>query len=1125
MLKHKFIIERLSEAQKIKILTDVRCLESDEYARLGVPTFKLSYVEGYKRELYPSPASLANSWNKKVISEVASDIAVGMSVDGASTVVVPSPVAKLNLNDIATTEDPYLSSKLTEEYLLAIGKTGMGVVVDGAYFDANDVSRLDKTVDERLINEFVIRPFKKATENKKCNGFAVSSDIDVRNYETVNTEISDKVSEAVAGSYVLCKNIIPEDTVARIVKGHICLDGSELVLKAATDRYKRLKNEISKGKVSACELDAEIENGSAFPPEKIDEAVDRVLEFAFDCAKDYKGKLSSYTPSATVVKNASYESTVLLKNKNGILPLKTGTVVGLVGDIIVNYNGEETDNSDKANDLAYYMRNQGCVASGFLRGYSMCEDRSESLLPELAMSLASVDTVFLFMGTNPKREAQMIKTQNLYLPANQLAALEAIHKAGKKIVAVVSSNLSFDTTFDSLVDALLVAPLNTKYGAEAAIDIIMGKAQAIGRLANTLYRNTELIDKKQSYYLDLPSARVGTFLGYRYYDTAGFDVAYPFGFGVSNAKFKYSNISVQANSVVFTVKNKGKSVATEVVQLYVGLKKSNRLSPKKELVGFEKITLQPDSTMTLSISLDNLERFDSVRGEWAFEEGEYILYIGTSVSDIKLTHKIILGNATLENVNERASDYLQSVTNIISDRFTLEADYKLMKRNARNIIFGIGSLLLSIAMFVFSPMAGSVGIFFTVVAAILAVAGVVFFILEGLDRGKLHKSEREMINEANKEQFKDSQNISEFSAAQVFADEFDKMGSAAKKAQTPVQAKGENYLEYVNQDLTFKDASEQFIAFAASRGYKLDESSAREIFAAMSSSRLIITKGMTNDAFASALRVISEYFGTTVGVDVVDHTYVNENSALYKTFGGEKRKTALANVIERSSEEKSKVHIAALSDVTFTQISEYFVPFARYIRNPRNATVIDAIDENGENVKFKPSENLWFFLNLRMGESLKNIPSYISELASVIKIDYSGAVPTRTMISVAPFNYYQFDYMLDKIKATNGISEGVWKKVDSFTDFVRSSTPYLLNNRVCISIEKFYAVFSACGGNEGEALDRALSARVIPSAVVALNGVENTEAKNLSEKLEMIFGEENIEVSRSAIRASGTTVL
>ena len=73
--------------------------------------------------------------------------------------------------------------------------------------------------------------------------------------------------------------------------------------------------------------------------------------------------------------------------------------------------------------------------------------------------------------------------------------------------------------------------------------------------------------------------------------------------------------------------------------------------------------------------------------------------------------------------------------------------------------------------------------------------------------------------------------------------------------------------------------------------------------------------------------------------------------------------------------------------------------------------------------------------------------------------------------------------------------------------------------------EKFYTVFCACGGDEKVALDRALSARVIPSAVVALNGVENTENKNLSERLEMIFGEENIEVSRSAVRAAGSSVL
>ena len=1129
MLKHKFIIDRLSETQKIKILTDVRCLAQEEYAKLGIPAFKLSNVEGYRQELYPSPRCLANSWNTRVISDIANDISVSMSAEGITVVNVPSPVAKLNLNDVAVTEDPYLSSKISGEYIYSVGKNGMGIVADVAYLDASDVSRLDKKPDSRLVNEFIIGPIRKAIEGKKCNGVTVSSDIDVRNYETVNTEIAEKITvgegKSFQNSYILCKNIPPEDTVLRIVKGHICLDGSEIVLRAAVDRYKRLKNEISNGKVSVCELNAEIENGSAFPPEKIDEALDRVIEFVFETTKDYRGKLSSYTPSATVVKNSAVESIVLLKNKNGILPLNVGTVVALVGDIIVNYNGDDIDNSAKANDIAYYMRTQGCAASGFYRGYSMYEDRSERLLGELDTALANVETALVFVGTNPQKEQQMIKTKNLCLPANQIAVLQKLRAMGKKIVAVASSDISFDVSFDSLVDALILAPLNTKYGVEAAIDIIAGKLIPSGKLANSLYRDTELVDKKQRYYLNMSNSKVGTFVGYRYYDSAEFDVAYPFGFGLGYTDFQYSNLSIQGRDVVFTLKNKGKTVGTEIVQLYIGLTSSKRCRPKRELIGFEKITLQAGDSIKVRIPLDNLERFDDVRGEWLCEQGDYTVYVGSSVRDIKLVGNVFLGNAVLDKIEERASDYLQSETNIILDGYTLEADYKLMKKNLRNIIFGVGSLCLSIAMFLFSLISGNVGVFFIVIASILALAGIVFFILEGSDRSKLHKSERERINEANQNNFKDAEVIDGFSTAKIFADEFDKIGKESQKTQTTVQAKADNYLEYVNESLTFATAAEQFIAFAASRGYKFEPNSVKEIFAAMSASRLVITKGMTNDSFAAAIKVLSEYFGTTSGVDAVDYSYVNDSSALYRTVGAIKQKTALANVIERSSQAKEKVHIAALTEVTFVDMSNYFVPFSRYIRNPRNATVIEAVGEGGEAVSFKPSENLWFFVNLKMGESLRNIPSYISELASVIKIDYSGAVPMMLTIPTVQFSYYQFDFMLEKIKSKNGISEDTWKKIDSLEAFVRNSTPYVLSNRVAIAIEKFYAVFNACGGDEKEALDRALSARVIPSAIVVLNGAENTENKNLSEKLEMIFGEENIEISRSTIRAAGSTVL
>lgn len=1129
MLKHKLIIDRLSEAQKIQILTDVRCLDGEEYFKLGIPSFKLASIDEYKPNIYPSPRSLANSWNARVITDVANDISVLMSTDGVTAVNIPSPVAKLNLNDVATTEDPLLSAKISGEYLSTIGRNGIGTILDGAYLDEADVSRLDKKPDSRLINEFVIRAIRKTVENKKCNGINVSSDLSVAYYENVNSTITDKITvvdgKSFQDSYILCKNIVPENTVARIVKGHICLDGSEIVLKAAIDRYKRLKTDISNGKVSICELNAEIENGSAFPLEKIDEAVDRVIDFAFQITQDNKGKLSAYASRDAIIKNAVYESSVLLKNENSILPLKNGTATALVGDILVNYDGGIDDKSDKASEILYYIRNLGGATTGFFRGYSMSEERSESILYGLDTELANVETVVLFMGTNTKKEDKMRKTENLYLPANQLAALSKIHSLGKKIIAVVSSDISFDVTFDNLVDALIVAPLNTKSGIEAVIDIIMGKAIPMGRLANSLYRNTELICKKQKYYLSLPNIRVGTFVGYRYYDSADYDVAYPFGFGLSYAKFKYSDLSVQGNQVVFTVKNISKSMGTEVAQVYIGLQSSTRLRPKKELVGFEKITLQAGASITVRIPIENLESFDALRREWLVEQGQYTVYVGSSVRDIKLVRNVMLGNAMLEKIQERKSDYLQSETNIISDRYTLEAYYKLMKKNIRNIIFGVGSLCLSVAMFIFSLISGKVGIFFIIVAAILAIAGIIFFILEGSDRSKLHESEREKINEANANSFADAQVINVFSTADIFAREFDKMAKETKKSQIPVQAKVDNYLEYVNDSLTFAAATEQFMAFAASRGYKFDENSVREIFSAMVSSRLIITKGMTNDSFAAVIRLLSDYFGTVAGIDSVDYSYVNDSSALYRTVGATKQKTALAHTIEATNKAPEKVHLAALTDVSFAEMSNYFIPFSRYIRNPRNATIIEAEGNDSEKVYFKPFENLWFFMNLKMGESIKNIPSYISELASVIKIEYGAAVPMILTVPTVQFNYYQFDYMLDKIKSKAGISEDTWKKIDSLEAFIRNSSPFILNNRVSISIEKFHTTFTAAGGEDNVALDRALSARVIPSAIVALDSVENTENKNLSEKLEMIFGEENIEISRLTVRSAGSSVL
>ena len=1132
MLKHQIIVDRLSELQKIQILADIRTLSAPEYISLGIPEFKVCYLKEYKKDTHQSPNSMANSWNLKAISAYTEELSFEMVSENINVVNVPSPIPKLNLMDEAVSEDPLLSSKIVSAYFSSAKKKGLNVVLDGTSLDENDVSKLDKTPNSKFINEFVIRPITESVGNDDCDAVIVDADIAVENYECVNSKILTTLTNcnSFKTSRVLVKNIPQDETVSQIAAGRICLDGSEVVLKTAVDKYKRLKSGISSGKVSVSDLDTEVENGTAISPEELDKAVDRVIDFVFDIVTENKVQTTSNPLNYGISKTLAQESVVLLKNEKQILPLvsKKGKIrnsVAFVGDIIANYNGQPESDPNKINEIFAYAASQGMDIKGFFNGYFMRFYRNETILGELNEGLNNVSHVVFFMGTNDKRERLMNKTENLYLPANQIATLDKIHQMGKKIIAVVSSSHSIDVTFADKVDALILAPLNTKEGIEAVIDVLVGKVSPSGKLAYSLYENTDNILTKQKYYLDMPNAKVGTFIGYRYYDSANYKVAYPFGFGLSFSKFAYSGLSVQGNNVVFTVKNNGKIAAAEIPQVYIGFNHISERHPKKELVGFDKIFLQPKESIMVTIPMARFDVFDSNSSKWGIESGQYTIYVGSSLDDIRLSTKVNFGNDVFEPSQEDLLNYLQSETNIISDKYTLEANYTLMKKNVRNIAFGIGSLILAISMFIFSLSSGTVGIFLNVVATILAIASAVFFILEGSDRKKLHAKERERINEANKAHFMDAEVIPSYSTNQVFTDEFDRAGKGDAINESPMRKKAANYLEFVNESLTFDLAVQQFISFAMARGYKFEEETVREIFSAMAASRLIITKGMTNDTFASVVNLLSEYFETRMAIDLVDSSYVNDASTLYKFDGIRKQRTALMNTLYAAQTEKSKVHISALAEVRFADLTNYFVTYAKYIRNPRNVTMIQTTDENNDLVRVNLTENVWFIMNLSFNESLRNMPAYISELASVITIEYTPTIPVPPMGAMISFNYYQFDYLLDSIKNKYGMAEELWKKIDAVESFVNASVPYTIGNRVCIAIERYFAVYKSCGAEDKDALDRAMAARLLSSVIVALDSVEDVEKKNLSEKLDVVFGEENVEVSKALIRSSGSTVL
>ena len=137
-------------------------------------------------------------------------------------------------------------------------------------------------------------------------------------------------------------------------------------------------------------------------------------------------------------------------------------------------------------------------------------------------------------------------------------------------------------------------------------------------------------------------------MGYRYYETAadigkeGFDyakeVVYPFGYGLSYTTFGYSDISVDDKGVSFSITNTGSVDGAEVAQLYVGKNDGKIFRPKKELKGFKKVFVKVGESVKVTIPFDDktFRYFNVKTNKWEVEGGEYQLYIGASIEDIRL---------------------------------------------------------------------------------------------------------------------------------------------------------------------------------------------------------------------------------------------------------------------------------------------------------------------------------------------------------------------------------------------------------------------------------------------------------------------------------------------------------
>jgi beta-glucosidase len=263
----------------------------------------------------------------------------------------------------------------------------------------------------------------------------------------------------------------------------------------------------------------------------------------------------------------------------------------------------------------------------------------------------------------------------------------AFHEEGKKVIVVLNIGGVIETnSWKNSVDAILLPWSPGQEGANAVADVLTGKVNPSGKLpmtfpinfmdhpssANFPYnynRNAQpqggmgfgggQQQRQLQKDVDYTNYEEGIYVGYRYFTTAGKEVSYPFGYGLSYTNFAYSKPVVKSVADGFeasvTVTNTGSVAGKEVVELYVSAPAGGLEKPACELKGFAKTReLQPGESQVVTIKVKNYDiaSFNEAASAWQAAAGAYKVCFGASVADIRATATYQLKKAASWKTNK-----------------------------------------------------------------------------------------------------------------------------------------------------------------------------------------------------------------------------------------------------------------------------------------------------------------------------------------------------------------------------------------------------------------------------------------------------------------------------------------
>ena len=647
----KTIIQQLSLEQKCALLSGAATFKTRALPQYGIPAIWLSDgPHGLRKQAgpadhlgqnpsepatcFPTASAVASSWDPALGEEIGRALGAEAAAQDVAVVLGPglntkrSPLCGRNFEYFS--EDPYLSGKMAAAYIRGIQANGVAACPKHFAANSQELRRMatDSVVDERTLRELYLTNFEIAVKEGAPKTIMTSYNLVNGTYANENAHL---LKEILRDDWGFAGAVVTDwggsNDHALGVK-----NGSTLEMPApGLDSVRELVRAVQDGKISEVDVNARLE--------ELLTLVDSTT-----AAVEKAPKTIDWDAHHALARKAAAESIVLLKNKGGLLPLDPAAKVAVIGDFAdkPRYQGAGSSlvNAPRVDSFRQVFEASGLRCAGYAKGFDR-NGRPDPALQAEAVSLAEqADVVLLFLGLDEVKETEGLDRSDMKLAQNQIDLLLAVHRANPRLVVVLSCGSAVETGWASHCQALVWAGLSGQAGAGAVLDVLTGKVNPAGRLAETWPLHCEDNPSCKNFGRDGRTVeyREGLYVGYRYYQTAGVPVAYPFGYGLSYTAFEYSGLHATPEGVTLTVKNTGSLPGDEVVQVYVSKPDAKIFRPMQELKGFARVHLEAGESRTIAIPLDDkaFRYWNDPAGRWAVEGGSYTVRVGASSEDIRL---------------------------------------------------------------------------------------------------------------------------------------------------------------------------------------------------------------------------------------------------------------------------------------------------------------------------------------------------------------------------------------------------------------------------------------------------------------------------------------------------------